>query len=372
MINVGITGQAGFVGTHLFNYLNLDPGQFRTVPFKDEFFQDRKVFREWVAQCDTIVHLAALNRHNDPDEIYRTNVGLVRELLSALDDTGSVPHILFASSTQEDSDNPYGRSKKEGREMIADWAGRTGASFTGLVIPNVFGPFGHPYYNSVVATFSHQLTHGEKTRIDVDKSMQLIYVGELTRIIGEAILKRESNVEHRIPHTSEHRVTEILKLLEGYKSTYAENGTIPPLSTPFERNLFNTFRTYMDIPDYFPVMLKKHADDRGSFIETMRLGVGGQVSFSTTRPGVTRGNHFHTRKIERFVVIRGEALIQLRRIGTGEVLDFRLDGKHPSYVDMPVWYTHNITNTGKEELYTLFWINEFYNPDDPDTFFETV
>ena len=128
----------------------------------------------------------------------------------------------------------------------------------------------------------------------------------------------------------------------------------------------------MDIENHFPVKLKQSTDERGSFVETIKLNSGGQVSFSTTKPGITRGNHFHTRKAERFAVIKGKARIQLRRIGTDKVLNFELDGNEPSYVDMPVWYTHNITNVGDDDLYTIFWINEFFDPDDPDTFFEKV
>ena len=372
MIKVGITGQPGFVGTHLYNWLSLDPDHFTLVPFKDEIFDDREELKDWVSRCDAIVHLAALNRHGDPEQIYKTNVRLVRELISALEDTGTTPHVLFSSSTQEESGNPYGRSKKEGRELLAGWARRTGALFTGMVIPNVYGPFGHPYYNSVVATFCHQLTHGEKPAVEVNKEMRLIYVGELAQLIGSMILQGISDPHYEVMHTGQAKVTEILELLEGFDADYVEKGEIPVLENSFQRNLFNTFRCYMDIPDHFPVMLKEHADERGSFVETMRLGVGGQVSFSTTKPGITRGNHFHTRKIERFAVIRGEAVIRLRKIGTREVHEFRLDGKSPSFVDMPVWYTHNITNTGKDELYTLFWINEFYDPDDPDTFYEPV
>ena len=128
----------------------------------------------------------------------------------------------------------------------------------------------------------------------------------------------------------------------------------------------------MDTASFFQVKLIQQADTRGVFLETKKLGVGGQVSFSTTVPGITRGNHYHTRKIERFTVIKGKARIQLRKIGTDEVLDFYLDGKEPSYVDMPIWYTHNITNIGSKELYTQFWINEWYNPEDGDTYFEEV
>jgi UDP-2-acetamido-2,6-beta-L-arabino-hexul-4-ose reductase len=144
------------------------------------------------------------------------------------------------------------------------------------------------------------------------------------------------------------------------------------LNSTFELNLFNTFRSYFDHSNYNPVYLKKNADQRGIFIEAIKSFVGGQFSFSTTVPGVTRGNHYHTRKIERFIVIKGKATIDLRRIGTTELYHFELNGDQPSFVDMPVWYTHNITNVGDEELITLFWINEFFNPDDPDTYFENV
>jgi len=167
-------------------------------------------------------------------------------------------------------------------------------------------------------------------------------------------------------------VSEVLALLKKYKNTYQDDGEIQNISSVFELNLFNTFRCYMNIKEHFPVKMVEHVDSRGSFVEILRLGIGGQVSFSTTLPGVVRGNHFHTRKIERFAVIKGQALIQLRRINTVEVLEFYLDGKEPSYVDMPIWYTHNIKNIGEEVLYTSFWINEPYNPEDSDTYFTEV
>jgi UDP-2-acetamido-2,6-beta-L-arabino-hexul-4-ose reductase len=151
-----------------------------------------------------------------------------------------------------------------------------------------------------------------------------------------------------------------------------DKGEIPDLNNEFEINLFNAFRCFMPKMDYFPRKLVKHTDARGAFVEVIRLGTGGQVSFSTTLPGVTRGNHFHTRKIERFAVIKGEALIQLRQIGTTEVMDFYLKGDEPCYVDMPVWFTHNIKNVGEEELCTIFWINEHFDSLNPDTFFEVV
>jgi UDP-2-acetamido-2,6-beta-L-arabino-hexul-4-ose reductase len=372
MINIGITGQNGFIGTHLYNFFGLKKVEVERIQFEDDFFNDTAKLEEFVRQCDVIIHLAALNRHNDPQTIYDTNILLIRKLLKALDSTGSKPHILFSSSTQEERDNMFGKSKREGRELLAKWANENNAKFTGLIIPNVFGPFGNPYYNSVVATFSHQLTHNEEPRIDIDAQLKLIYIGELVDLIWKAIKDNDSRKEYKIPHTSEKMVTEILDHIRLFKTSYMDNGVFPVLNNKFEVNLFNTFRCYMDIPNHYPVKLVMNTDGRGTFVETIKSGMGGQVSFSTTKPGITRGNHFHARKIERFAVIKGKAIIQLRRIGTDKVMNFKLDGNEPSYVDMPIFYTHNITNTGNEDLYTIFWINEFFNPEDPDTFFEKV
>lgn len=372
MINIGITGQPGFIGTHLYNYLGLQKDEVTRIPFQDDFFTDESRLQGFVKQCDVIVHLAAVNRHNEPDVIYNTNLELIRKLLDACDKTGTKPHILFSSSTQEERDNVFGRSKREGREILSQWAEKNGALFTGMVIPNVFGPFGMPYYNSVVATFSHQLTHGEVPKVEVDAQLKMIYVGDLVKVIYDLIRNKVAAKEFRIPHMKEIKVTEILTLLKGFKEGYFEKGVFPDLNDPFERDLFNTFVCYIDHDKRNPVKLLKNTDDRGSFVETVKLTSGGQVSFSTTRPGITRGNHFHIRKAERFAVIKGKAVIQLRRIGTDKVMNFDLDGDEPSFVDMPVWHTHNITNTGSEDLYTIFWISEFFDPEDPDTYFEKV
>jgi UDP-2-acetamido-2,6-beta-L-arabino-hexul-4-ose reductase len=369
---VGITGQQGFIGKALFNSLGLLPNEFERVPFERDFFEDQVKLEKFVSECDVIVHLAAINRHHDLEVIYETNISLVKKLLNALEKSKSKAHVLFSSSSQEERDNLYGRSKKEGRELLSNWASKSEALFTGMIIPNVFGPFGNPYYNSFIATFSHQLTHGEQPKIDVDGYVKLIYVTELVNIFIQEIRSKIGNTLLNIPHSSEHNVSEILKILEMYKVQYFESGIIPELNYPFEVNLFNTFRSYIDHKNHFPIKYLNNIDSRGSFTEIIRMNVGGQVSFSTTIPGIIRGNHYHTRKIERFSVIKGKALIQLRKIGTTEVLEFYLDGDQPAYVDVPIWYTHNIKNIGEEELYTIFWINEFYDSNDPDTYFENV
>ncbi|MDE3236500.1 MAG: NAD-dependent epimerase/dehydratase family protein [Bacteroidota bacterium] len=372
MIKVGITGQSGFIGKHLYNTLKLFPEEFELINFQNNFFDDGELLRNFVSQCDTIVHLAALNRHEDPQVIYDSNISLVRRLIEALNSTNSKAHILFSSSSQEDIDNLYGRSKKEGRLLLSNWAKWSGGKFTGMIIPNVFGPFGKPYYNSFIATFCYQLTHEELPKIEKDSVVKLIYVADLVDYFIKAIRENIGNDLLIVPATNEYKVSEILGLLQTYTGLYFASGIIPKLENRFELNLFNTFRSYFDLFNYYPKKITKHTDARGSFVEIIRLGVGGQVSFSTTIPGIIRGNHFHTRKIERFAVIKGKALIQLRRIGTSEILNFYLEGDEPAYIDMPIWYTHNIKNIGEDELITNFWINEFYDPIDPDTYFESV
>ena len=372
MKKIGITGQEGFVGKHLYNTLGLSPEKYERVPYDVSFFQNEEKLNEFVSQCDVIVHLAAMNRHPDSQVIYDTNLDLVKQLLNALEKTNSKAHILFSSSSQEEKDNLYGKSKKEGRELLAKWAENNGGKFTGLVIPNVFGPFGKPNYNSFIATFCHKFTHGEQPEIQQDGEVNLIYVGELVREIIAQINSEKSNYNYAVPYTSTNKVSEVLTKLENFKTLYLEGGEIPKLETAFDYNLFNTFRCYFDLKTHYPVKFTQHKDPRGAFVEIIRLGIGGQCSFSTTVPGITRGNHYHTRKIERFAIIKGKALIQLRKIDSDEVLDFYLDGEEPAFVDMPIWYTHNIKNIGEEELYTIFWINEPYNPEDADTYFLEV
>ena len=375
-LSIGITGQPGFMGTHLYNYLGLKENVKR-IPFEDRFFEDQDQLDKFVQECDVVVHLAAMNRHGDPQVIYDTNIKLVKDLLAACDRTNSKPHIIFSSSTQESRDNLYGKSKKDGRQILENWANLNNSKFTALIIPNVFGPFGNPNYNSVIATFSHKLTHNETPEIHVDGELKLIYINELVEEFYSAIfetlsLENDKNIKnYEVPHTSVNKVTVILETLQRFKTDYFEKGIIPEINNKFELSLFNTFRCYIG-NDRYPFKLTKHTDDRGSFTEIIRTNTSGQFSYSTTKPGITRGNHYHTRKIERFCVISGKAKIELRRIGTDEVIEYIVDGSEPSFVDMPIWHTHNISNIGEGDLYTLFWINEPYNEDDPDTYFEVV
>ena len=369
MKKIGITGQNGFVGKHLYNYLGLQE-DVQLVEFQREFFEKTDALEAFVKECDVIVHLAAINRHESQQVIYDTNVGLVKRLIAACISTDSTPWIFMSSSTHESRGNLYGNSKKEGRELLEAWAAKSGGKTTGMVIPNVFGPFGKPFYNSVTATFCHQVARGEEPTVINDGLVKMIYVNELIEGIY-TLIKEGTTGKVEIPHHHEILVSELRDKLKTFYQQYFEKGEFPAITNKTDLALFNTFRCY--IPhDYYPRKFVKHTDNRGAFVEIVRANTPGQFSFSTTVPGITRGNHFHTRKAERFAVIKGKAKIELRKINTDEVISYDLDGEVPAYVDMPIWYTHNIKNTGDTELVTLFWINEPYNEDDPDTYFMNV
>lgn len=369
-LTVGITGMAGFMGSHLRDRLKQEEN-IGVPNFEDRIFDDEKKLEEYVYNCDVIVHLAAMNRGDD-DEIYDTNIELVNKLVSALNAVDKKPHILFSSSTQIERDNPYGRSKKEGARILKEWGKGKDASISILVIPNVFGDSGRPFYNSVIATFCYQVTHGEEPTILKDGQMALIYINDLVDEIYNLIKEPKSgyNVEYIKPRAKV-KVSQVLALLNRFKDAYYNSGMVPEIRSDFERDMYNTFITYMDQTDW-QRNLKLNTDQRGSFVEVFKLEKGGQVSFSTTKPGITRGNHYHIRKNEKFCVVSGQASIKLRRIGTDKVIEYKVSGDEPSWLEMPIYYTHNITNTGDTELVTLFWINEHFNPNNPDTYYEEV
>lgn len=363
-MKVAVTGAHGMLGTHLRAYLRAF-GEVEVVAIGREAYAGD--LAEYLRGCDAVFHLAGMNR-GDEAEVARTNVRLTEELIAALEATGSRAHVLFSSSTHIERDTPYGASKREAARLLAEWAERSGSRFTEAVLPGVFGEGGKPFYNSVVATFCHQLAHGEEPTVDGDGEIEQIHAQEVSRRLWRMVQEGERGrvrVEGR-----RLTVRELLSTLQEMRNTYAGH-VIPDLTDPFRRDLFNTFRSYL-YPAYYPVALTLHTDPRGSLFEAIKTPSGGQAFMSTTHPGVTRGNHFHTRKVERFLVSGGKAEIRLRHIFGEEVQVFRVSGERPSYVDIPTLHTHNITNVGEDTLLTLFWTNELFDPENPDQVPENV
>lgn len=370
-MRIGITGQNGFIGYHLSQTIKYQCRDYTLVPFQKSFFQDVSALQTFVSSCDVIVHLAGVNRAQTDQEVYHGNMQLASALKTALVTENFKGHLLFASSSQEKGESVYGKAKKDARVLLEDTMSTLGGKFTGLIIPNIFGPFCKPNYNSFVATFCSKIVNHESPEVINDANVPLLYVGNLVDQILEKIKEPKDPLVDIQPDVDV-KVTEVLRLLNLFKSSYLDKNTIPSLRSAFEIQLFNTFRSYIDMDQINPAPIIQHTDDRGFFSELIRTDIGGQFSYSTTLPGITRGNHFHTRKIERFMVIGGKAKISLRKIGSTEVHEYLLDGEKPSYVDMPIWYTHNITNMGNTPLITAFWINEAYNSEDADTYFENV
>jgi UDP-2-acetamido-2,6-beta-L-arabino-hexul-4-ose reductase len=362
---IGITGIDGFVGFHL--RANLHARGLRVAGADLPEFQADARLHQFVGQCDAIVHLAGMNRGNDED-IWRVNTQLVRQLTDAMDRQGVRPAVVFSSSTHIHLDTVYGKAKRECTRLFEAWSAATGARFVNLIIPNVFGEFCRPFYNSVVATFCHQLAHGEQPKVIEDREIELIHAQELADRIYAAVT---GETRGPLPLSGRKiKVTELLAALEGFSATYRQ-GVLPDLGEAFTLNLFNTLRSYW-FPGRYPVPLDVHADARGSLFECVKSLGKGQVNYSTTHPEVTRGNHFHRRLVERFLVLEGRARIRIRRLFGDQTVEFDVSGDSPCFVDIPTFHTHNITNTGQDRLLTLFWMNKLFDPGDADTFPEQV
>ncbi|MBI2639343.1 MAG: SDR family oxidoreductase [Candidatus Sungbacteria bacterium] len=365
-IKVGITGNSGFLGWHLCCFFLSHP-DMEVVPFERSFFQDQTKLADFVKNSDVIVHLAGLNRGGD-SEIYETNTGLTKNLINACEKAGASPFIIYSSSTHVHRDTTYGRSKRDSGELLRDWAQRNSAKTANLIFPNIFGEFANPLYNSAVATFCYQLAHREKSEVNKEAVLPLIYAQDAARIIYNLICNPQCG--DIAVESQEVKVGELYDTLTSFRDDYFRN-VFPRFKSDLEYNLFATLLSYLWIEN-FPVKLGERKDERGSLFEIAGSHQGGHVFFSFTEPGMTRGNHYHTRKIERFCVIKGEAEIRIRRLFTKEVSVYKVSGDNPVFIDMPRFCAHNITNIGKEPLVTLFWINEIFNADDPDTYREVV
>ena len=357
-----VTGSDGLIGWHLRAWLYTLAERFEVNSCNRQQFNDADYLKTAVSSADVIVHLAGMNR-GDEEEIYNTNRDLAQRIVSFCEQTESKPHVIYSSSTHIDGPSRYGASKKIAGEILEQWAQRAGAKFCNMVLPHVFGEHGKPFYNSAVSTFCHQLANGESLQVNGDGQVNLFHTHDVALLVTE-IIDGGITGEQR-PDGSPMSVQELATRLETMTGRYL-GGVIPQFNEKIDWQLFNTWRSYLP-HEKRAIDLTLHEDNRGDLFEAARADGKGQVFLSTSHPGITRGEHFHFRKVERFLVVQGTAEIKLRRIFTDDVFTCKVDGSRPQAFDIPTLHTHNITNVGDGPLLALFWTGEHFDPDDADT-----
>lgn len=365
-----ITGADGFIGKNVVCAL-------KQRGYNELFLYNRKTserqFQDFVRDCDIIFHFAGVNRPVDEDAFFTDNVDLTKRLVQYLKDNVKSPHIIFTSSTQAVLDNPYGKSKKVAEDCLIQYVQDTNVSLTIYRLPNVFGKWCRPDYNSVVATFCYHICRNEAITInDKDAEISLVYIDDLVNELLD-ILKEQDKRSVQYKNVKEQysiTVGQLAKLITSFKKERI-NQQLPDLKNKLNQKLYSTYLSYLS-PEDFKYPLTTHIDHRGSFTEFLRTDGSGQVSINISLPGIVKGNHWHHTKVEKFLVVRGEALIQFRHILTDDKTEYHVSGEKLEVVDIPVGYTHSITNIGCEELVTVMWASEPFNEKYPDTYFEEI
>jgi UDP-2-acetamido-2,6-beta-L-arabino-hexul-4-ose reductase len=367
MIKVLITGGHGFLGRNLATHLAEREDCEARIFAKDD---SPELLHQLLSEADVVYHLAGVNRPADPREFEATNVQLTGRICQALRASGRAPAIVFSSSTQAELDNAYGASKRRAEEVLRQFAGQTGARVRIYRLKNLFGKWCRPNYNSFTATVCHNIAHDLPVLVsDPSREIQLSYVDDVV----DAFVKELSGAAEAAPHEVPSRGVTLGKLV-GLIQTFRdvrETAIIPDFVDDFHRALYATYLSYV------PQAAREHAleiksDDRGSLSEFVKQTHLGQIFASRTRPGVTRGNHYHHTKTEKFFVVEGHALIRMRSILGGPLQEYRVQGTEYKVIDIPPGWTHSITNVGDREMVTLFWSSEIFDPDRPDTYFLPV
>jgi len=365
---VGITGAAGFLGWHI--RCRLHALGIPSVLATRETFADAALLEAFCDSADVIVHVAGVNRASSDSEVVEGNRWLALRLIDAMRTSGSTAPVVYMNSTQSEHDSPYGLAKLEAADALAEQCATSGAAFLDLILPHLFGEFGRPNYNSVVSTFAYALANDREVAVNPDAEIELVHAQDVAELVVENIASPAS-ARRRIKGRRI-AVCDVWEQLQRMHHRYVNEATVPRAEDRFELELFNTLRSQLFDAGHYPRPLALHTDKRGAFAELCRADGLGQTSLSTTAPGVTRGDHFHFTKIERFVVVQGQAEIRLRKLFSNDVKSYQVDGSKPSFIDMPPLATHNIINTGTSNMITVFWSGDHFDPENPDTYAEAV
>lgn len=377
-----ITGANGFVGKNLVSTLkNIKDGKDKTrnIDIEDIYSYDADNtiddLKKYTSDCDFVFHLAGINRPKDVSEFYEGNASFTETLCSLLEEHDNKSPILISSSIQASKDNDYGKSKKEGEEYILNHGKKMDSKVYIYRLANLFGKWCRPNYNSVTATWCYNVANGKDIQInDPNVELPLCYIDDvvnefLNALEGHPTACKEGIYEvHPVHHVKLGELADIIKSFKESRGTL----NVPDMKEgSLEKKLYSTYLSYLP-KDKFSYPLKMNTDQRGSFTEFLKTEEYGQVSVNVSKPGITKGQHWHHSKNEKFLVVSGKGLIQFRDIYSDEIIEYYVSGDKLEVIDIPTGYTHNIINIGESDMVTIMWANEKFNPEHPDTYYEEV
>lgn len=366
-MNILITGARGFMGKNLRSALTGRYGDAHRLMLLDMPHTEEELLAA-AAEADFVFHLAGVNRPTDPADFQKGNADFTRQLLTLLKERGKRPPVLLSSSIQAALENPYGQSKLSAEQAVADYGRETGAAVYLYRLPNVFGKWSRPNYNSAVATFCHNVARGLPITVnDPSVTLRLVYIDDVV----EEFLRAMEGQPHRegewcaVQPVHEVNLGHMAELIQSFPGL-RDSLTAPDQSDPLVKKLYATYLSFLP-PEDFSRPTVTHADQRGSFTELLHMGSRGQVSLNVSKPHITKGDHWHQTKHEKFIVLQGEGVIRFRKVGDSTVIAYKVSGENLTVVDIPTGYTHSIENTGDTDMLTLMWANEVFDPAHPDT-----
>jgi UDP-2-acetamido-2,6-beta-L-arabino-hexul-4-ose reductase len=376
-----ITGSNGFIGKNLLAELkNIQQGKAKHASLGSDITlleyditTDPDLLDTYCKEADFVFHLAGINRPKEQSEFMEGNFGFTSQLLDALHKHRNTCPIMLSSSIQATLDNPYGASKKAGEDLLLEYGKETGAKVYVYRFPNVFGKWCRPNYNSAVATFCHNIAHDLPIQVnDPTVQMTLVYIDDVVQELISALNDKPCKAGDYCKVATEHQIKlgDIVDLIRSFKESRTTL-QVPDLSNPVTKKLYSTWLSYLP-ENSFSYPLKMNVDERGSFTEFLKSPDRGQVSINISKPGITKGNHWHHTKNEKFLVVSGTGVIRFRKIDSEEIIEYYVTGEKLEVLDIPVGYTHNIENLGQEDMVTVMWVNEVFDAEKPDTYFEKV
>lgn len=365
-----VTGAKGFVGKNLIAELK-NKGYEEILEFSRD--TDPSLLETYTKECEFVFHLAGVNRPSDEQEFMEGNYGFTSEMLELLKKHNNKSPILLTSSIQADMDNPYGRSKLAGEELLFDYRNQTGTEVYIYRLPNLFGKWSKPNYNTVVATYCHNISRNLDIQVNnPDAELTLCYIDDVISEFMSALNENPTKKDKYcfVETTHQIKLGKLAELISSFKETRV-NLSIPNMEDELTKKIYSTYLSFLP-ENNFSYALKMNCDQRGSFTEFIRTPDRGQVSVNVSKPGITKGNHWHHTKNEKFLVVSGKGLIRFRKIDTDKIMQYEVNGDKLEVVDIPTGYTHSIVNIGDTDLVTVMWVNECFNQEKPDTHFLEV